>query len=41
MLIPNTGLPLPFVSYGISSLFSLFIGLGVVLNISLQHSVVN
>lgn len=37
MLIPNTGLPLPFVSYGLSSLLSLFCGLGVVLNISLQR----
>lgn len=37
MLIPNTGLPLPFVSYGLSSLLSLFCGLGIVLNISLQR----
>lgn len=37
MLIPNTGLPLPFVSYGLSSLLSLFGGLGIVLNISLQR----
>ncbi len=36
-LLPNTGLPLPFVSYGISSLLSNCIGIGMVLNISLQR----
>ena len=36
-LLPNTGLPLPFVSYGLSSLLSLMIGMGVVLNVGLQH----
>ncbi len=36
-LLPNTGLPLPFVSYGLSSLVSLFIGLGFVFNVGLQH----
>lgn len=36
-LLPNTGLPLPFVSQGLSSLISLFAGAGVVLNISLQR----
>lgn len=35
-LLPNTGLPLPFVSYGLSSLVSLFIGMGLVLNVGLQ-----
>lgn len=35
-LIPNTGLPLPFVSYGLTSLMSLYIALGFVLNIGLQ-----
>ncbi len=35
-IMPNTGLPLPFVSYGISSLGSLFIGIGFVLNVGLQ-----
>ncbi|MBR6329628.1 MAG: rod shape-determining protein RodA [Lachnospiraceae bacterium] len=35
-LMPNTGIPLPFVSYGSTSLVSLFIGLGIVLNIGLQ-----
>lgn len=35
-VLPNTGLPLPFVSYGLTSLMSLFIGMGIVLNIRLQ-----
>lgn len=35
-LLPNTGVTLPFVSYGLSSLVSLFIGIGIVLNIGLQ-----
>lgn len=35
-LMPNTGLPLPFVSYGLTSLWSLFMGIGLVLNVGLQ-----
>ena len=35
-VMPNTGIPLPFVSYGLTSLVSLYIGLGVVLNVGLQ-----
>ena len=35
-LLPNTGLTLPFVSYGLTSLVSLFIGMGFVLNVKLQ-----
>lgn len=35
-LMPNTGIPLPFVSYGLTSLVSLYIGMGVVLNVGLQ-----
>lgn len=35
-LLPNTGLPLPFVSYGLTSLVSLYIGMGVVINVGLQ-----
>ena len=40
-LLPNTGIPLPFVSYGLTSLVTLYSGLGVVLNVRLQvkHSV--
>ncbi len=36
-LLPNTGIPLPFVSYGLSSMVSLYIGIGIVLNIGLQQ----
>lgn len=36
-ILPNTGLPLPFVSYGMSSLLSLMIGMGVLLNVSIQR----
>lgn len=35
-LLPNTGLPLPFLSYGLTSLISSFIGIGFVLNVGLQ-----
>ena len=35
-LLPNTGIPLPFVSYGMTSLVSLFIGMGFVINVRLQ-----
>ncbi len=37
-VLPNTGVPLPFVSYGLSSIVSLYAGVGMVLNISLQAS---
>lgn len=36
-IFPNTGLPLPFISYGVSSLFSIYIGMGLVLNVGLQR----
>ena len=35
-ILPNTGLTLPFVSYGLTSLISLFMGMGFVLNVRLQ-----
>ncbi len=35
-LMPNTGVTLPFVSYGLTSLVSLYIGMGFVLNVGLQ-----
>lgn len=35
-LMPNTGLTLPFVSYGLTSLVSFYIGVGLVLNVGLQ-----
>ena len=36
-LLPNTGIPLPFISYGLSSLVSSCAGIGLVINISLQR----
>lgn len=36
-LLPNTGTPLPFVSYGLTSIVSLYIGMGLVLNVGLQN----
>ncbi|MBQ7480397.1 MAG: rod shape-determining protein RodA [Lachnospiraceae bacterium] len=36
MILPNTGLTLPFVSYGLTSLVTMFIGIGIVLNVRLQ-----
>ena len=36
-LLPNTGLPLPFISAGLSSLLSLMIGMGLVFNVGLQR----
>lgn len=35
-LLPNTGIPLPFLSQGLSSLISSMIGIGLILNIRLQ-----
>ncbi|MCI9271532.1 MAG: rod shape-determining protein RodA [Dorea sp.] len=35
-IFPNTGITLPFVSYGLTSLVSLYFGIGLVLNVSLQ-----
>lgn len=40
-LAPNTGTPLPFVSYGLSSLVSMYIGMGLALNVGLQSSAYN
>ncbi len=38
-ILPNTGTPLPFVSYGLTSMVSLFIGMGLVLNVGLQSKI--
>ena len=38
-LMPNTGTPLPFLSYGLTSLVSLYIGMGIVLNVGLQSKI--
>lgn len=35
-LMPNTGITLPFVSYGLTSLIMLYMGIGIVLNVGLQ-----
>lgn len=35
-LMPNTGLTLPFVSYGLTSLLSLYMAIGLVINVALQ-----
>lgn len=36
-ILPNTGIPLPFVSYGLTSLVSMYMGMGFVFNVKLQH----
>ena len=38
-MLPNTGTPLPFISYGLTSLISLYIGMGFVLNVGLQSRI--
>ena len=35
-ILPNTGTTLPFISYGLTSLWSLYMGMGLVLNVNLQ-----
>ena len=40
-IAPNTGTPLPFISYGLTSLVSLYLGMGLVLNVGLQSSAYN
>lgn len=37
-LLPNTGLPLPFLSYGLSSLLSSLLGIALVLNVGMQKN---
>ncbi len=37
-VLPNTGIPLPFVSYGLTSLVSVYLGMGIVLNVGLQKN---
>lgn len=41
MIFPNTGLSLPFVSYGLTSVVCFFIGIGFVLNVGLQPNKYN
>ena len=38
-LMPNTGLPLPFISYGLSSIICMYMSVGIILNIGLQRKV--
>ncbi len=40
-LMPNTGIPLPFVSYGLTSLVTIYFGVGIVLNVGLQSKNIN
>ena len=40
-ILPNTGIPLPFVSYGLTSLVSLYIGIGLVLNVRMRSAARN
>lgn len=35
-ILPNTGLPLPFVSYGLTSIWCLYMAIGFVMNVKLQ-----
>ncbi len=37
-ILPNTGLPLPFLSSGVSSMMGCMIGIGLILNIGIQGS---
>jgi len=39
-IMPVTGIPLPFISYGGSSLITNFIAIGLVLNVRLRHKVI-
>ena len=36
-ILPNTGIPLPFVSYGLSSLVSIYAGIGLVLSVEIDR----
>jgi rod shape determining protein RodA len=36
-IVPNTGLPLPFISYGLNALWSNMLMLGLILNLSIQR----
>ncbi len=41
MVLPNTGVTLPFISFGLTSMLSLYIGMGVALNVGLQPDELN
>jgi len=38
LIFPNTGISLPFVSYGLTSVICFYMGIGIVLNVGLQSS---
>ena len=38
-LMPMTGIPLPFISYGGSNILTNMIGVGIVLNVYMRHPV--
>ncbi len=38
-LMPMTGIPLPFISYGGSNMLTNMIGVGIVLNVYMRHPV--
>lgn len=40
-LMPVTGIPLPFFSYGGSSLITNFIAVGLVINVQMRRKVIN
>ncbi|NFA59578.1 rod shape-determining protein RodA [Clostridium sporogenes] len=40
-IMPVTGIPLPFISYGGSSLVTNFVAMGLVLNVGLRHKPIN
>ncbi|MBY6951413.1 rod shape-determining protein RodA [Clostridium botulinum] len=40
-IMPVTGIPLPFISYGGSSLITNFVAMGLVLNVGLRHKPIN
>ena len=37
-IMPVTGIPLPFISYGVSALTTNMISIGILLNISMQRT---
>lgn len=38
-ILPNTGIPLPFVSYGLSSLWANMLGIGLVINVGMMRNI--